>query len=371
MHVAFLVPSLGLLEGQGNADRELVTRVARAGHTVDVYTSLVPDVALGIEGVRIRKLPRLPTWQLGNQLLGLAASSAMLRPKRYDLVHADAGVTARRADVLVVHTVTDRWLQLPEEIWGEPGIRGAHQAFATRFKARLEMRQARAARAVIANSERTRLDLIERGVDAATITVMAFGVDATHFRPPEEKERSEARARFGLSPEEFVVCFVGAHGPRKGLPLALDAFAEAAPGERLLVAGQHRSGIWAADARARGLPAVMPGKLDDVRQAYWASDVLVYPSRYDAFGMVVLEAMATGLPVVVSTATASHEIVGDAGIVLDRLTPGAIRKALDAFRDDPDRRRAASARARAIAADRTWDIAGATLLDVYERVLAH
>jgi len=369
MRIALLVPSLGLLEGQGNADRELVVRVARAGHTVDVYTSLVPDVALGIQGVRIKKLPRLPTWQLGNQLLGLAASSAMLRPERYDLVHADAGVTARRADVLVVHTVTDRWLRLPEAIWGEPGFRGAHQAFATRFKARLEIRQARAARAVIANSTQTRLDLIERGVAADKITVMAFGVDAAKFHPPSEPERAEARARFGLGSDEFVVCFVGAHGPRKGLPLALDALGDARPGERLLVAGEHRSGVWAADARARGLPVVMPGKLEDVRDAYWASDVLVYPSHYDAFGMVVLEAMATGLPVVVSSAAASHEIVRDAGIVLDPPTPRAIRDALDVLRDDPERRRAASARARAIAADRTWDIAGATLLDVYERVV--
>lgn len=366
MRVAFLVPSLGRTEGQGAANLALLERVVAAGHQVDVWAGNTPASVAALPGVKLRALPRLPAWQLGNQLLGLSASSLQLRPSRYDLIHADAGVTFRHADVVACHTLNDAWLRLPQEIWREPGLRGANAAAATRLKAALEIRQYRAARAVLANSRRTADDLAARGVDPATITVVPFGVDAERFRPPTDAERAEARARFGIDAAEFVVAFVGAHGPRKGLPETLDALERAAPGERLLVAGEHRGGRWAA--RAEHLPASMPGKLADVRPVYWASDALVFPSRYDAFGMAVLEAMACGLPVVVSADAGACEIVTDAGYVLGEVAAETIRDALDRLRADDGARARMGARAREIAAARSWDEAGRILLNLYERL---
>jgi glycosyltransferase involved in cell wall biosynthesis len=147
------------------------------------------------------------------------------------------------------------------------------------------------------------------------------------------------------------------------LPEALDAI-EGIQG-RFLVVGEHRGGRWAAYAREKGLPVVMPGKLRDVLPAYWAADVLVYPSRYDAFGMAVLEAMACGLPVIVSDAAGSHEIVGDAGIVLNSLEPASIRDAIEGVREDSSHAGQMGRRARAIAETRTWDESGAMLLNLY------
>ncbi|MCA1829911.1 MAG: glycosyltransferase, partial [Actinobacteria bacterium] len=89
MRIAYLVPSLGLQEGQGTANLEILRRIARAGHTVDVFTSSAPSIVRALNGVRIRKVPRLPAWQLGNQLISLGSTSAMLRD-HYDVVHADA-----------------------------------------------------------------------------------------------------------------------------------------------------------------------------------------------------------------------------------------------------------------------------------------
>ena len=214
------------------------------------------------------------------------------------------------------------------------------------------------------NSAMTRDDLAARGVEPGKIHVLPFGVDAERFRPPSGEERARARQTFDLSQDDFVALFVGAHGPRKGLPEALGAYEGIRGGERLLVAGEHRSGRWAALARERKLPVVMPGKVPDILPAYWAADVLLYPSRYDAFGMAVLEAMACGLPVIVSVTAGSHEIVGDAGIVLNERNPRHVRAALDRIRDDPWRAEM-GARGRAIALTRTWDETGAMLLNLY------
>lgn len=367
MRIAYLVPSLGLQEGQGTADLELLRRIARAGHRVDVFTSSAPDVVRTLAGITVRPVPRLPAWQLGNQLLSLATTSATLRAARYDLVHADAGVTLRRSDVIAVHTVSARWLELPHAIWRESGLRGRHADAATRFKARLEVAQARAARAVVANSPMTADDLVARGVDRDRITVLPFGVDAERFRPPDDAERAQARASFGIDDDRFVWCFVGAHGPRKGLPLALDVLEEHRDGTHMIVAGEHRGGAWARDAQRRDLPVSMPGKLPDVRRAYWAADAFVFPSRYDAFGMAVLEAMACALPVVVSDAAGARDIARDAGFVLDPTDREAWAEALAALRTDPGRRAALGRRAREIALARDWDEAGRILLDLYER----
>jgi glycosyltransferase involved in cell wall biosynthesis len=366
--IAFVVPSLGLQEGQGNINLELLRRVAGAGHSVDVYSSLAPDELLTMDGVTLHRLARLPAWQLGNQFMMLTSTTARVRRGRYDLVHADAGMTLKRADVLVCHTITDRWYELPDEVWHEPGVRGANQAAATKFKARLELRQYRAARRVLVGARSVADDLIVRGVDSERIEVIEFGVDAHRYRPPTPQERAEARAELELADRDFVVAFVGAHGPRKGLPLALEALEVAAPGEVLVVAGERRSGEWASYAADRSLPVRMPGKVEDIHRIFWAADVLAYPSRYDAFGMAVLEAMACGLPVVVAKEAGSHEIVRDAGIILAEHNVASLRGALDALRFDPDRRRAMGERARQIAAARTWDKAGQTLLDLYARL---
>lgn len=363
-----MVPSLGPDEGQGTLNLKLLEAVARAGHQVDVFTSKAPDSVEALPGVRLRRIPRLPTWQLGNQLFMLLRTTTMVRPSRYDLVHADAGVTMRRADVLVCPTLSDRWYDLPADVWRERGVRGRHAALATRFKAWLEVRHYRRGAAVLAIATDTAKDLAARGVDAERVTVLPMGVDAGRFRPPTATERAAARVSFGIPPDAFVVGFVGAHGPRKGLPAALDALALAQPGEHLLAVGAHRGGQWVRVAEERRLPVTMPGRVEDVRDAYWASDVFAHPSRYDAFGMSVLEAMACGLPVVVSRDAGSHEIVRDAGFVLTEVSSYAVRAAIDALRADPGRRVAMGMRAREIAREHTWDKAGATLLDVYARV---
>lgn len=364
LRIAFCVPSLGLQEGQGRANLELLRRVAAAGHQVDVFTSLAPADARALPGVRIRRIPRLPAWQLGNLLIMLAWTTVTLRRRRYDIIHADAGMLARRVDSIMCHTISARWFDLPRAVWHEPGLRGAHATLASRFKAWLEVRQYRRARIVFANSDATARDLAARGVDPAAITVVPFGVDAARYRPPQPAEHEAARIALGVAHDAFAVCFVGPHGPRKGLPVLIDALR--GTDVHLIAAGDHRGAGTLAHAATAGVVISAPGKLEDVRTAYWAADVFVYPTRYDAFGMAVLEAMACGLPVIVSPEAGAAGLAAEgAGVVLPEVSTDAIREAVADLRADPARREALARAARTVAEGRDWDIAGQTLLVAY------
>lgn len=141
------------------------------------------------------------------------------------------------------------------------------------------------------------------------------GVDTTTFRPPRDDERREAREHLGLHSDNVVFAFVGRLVPDKGITELISAFSKLpsdCPTQLLLVGdddGQRRRDVM-------DLIAVTPGVLhagwhSDVRAAYWAADVLVLPSYREGMPNVLLEAGATGLPVIATDINGCNEVVVD------------------------------------------------------------
>jgi glycosyltransferase involved in cell wall biosynthesis len=175
-------------------------------------------------------------------------------------------------------------------------------------------RIARRARRVITVSEFSRRELRELlGVDAAVVP----GAVDDRFRP--DADAAAARRALGLE-RPYVLC-VASHTARKNLA----ALAGAAPdGAELVVAGGHRPQF----AAERGLAGLrLLGHVDDalLPGLYAGAEAFVLPSRYEGFGLPVLEAMASGTPVVATTAGALPETCGDAARLVE---PDAIREAL-------------------------------------------
>jgi glycosyltransferase involved in cell wall biosynthesis len=209
-------------------------------------------------------------------------------------------------------------------------------------------RAARRARCVIAVSERTKRDLVGHyGVDPERIAVTPHGVDPA-FGPGEDGSRD-------------YVLYVGAIQARKN-PVAA-AEAAAAVGLPLVVAGPARDPSLARDLERRG--ADLRGYVDktELARLYRGAACLVLPSRYEGFGLPVLEAMACGTPVVAAADAALREVAGDAAVYAgaDGLAE-AIRSAL-AERD----RLAAAGLARA--SQFSWDETARLTLAVYRRAL--
>jgi glycosyltransferase involved in cell wall biosynthesis len=229
-----------------------------------------------------------------------------------------------------------------------------------------QRRAAHRASAVIAVSESTRRDLIERfGVPVERIGVVYNGVDHTRFRPAEVDAEAIAR-RFGVR-YPFILC-VGSLMPWRNAPRLLRAASRLNYG--LLFVGRD---IWGTDPTARLAAeqgwdwAQFAGYTadDDLPALYAAASVFAYPSLYEGFGIPPLEAMASGTPVVASTAGALPEVLGDAALLVDPYDETALSEALEAAARDPGTLRH---RGLIRAARYTWEAAAAETWQVYQAV---
>lgn len=156
------------------------------------------------------------------------------------------------------------------------------------------------------------------------ITVIGNGVDLDRFRPPTADERRSARARFGWDDDAYVAIFIGHEFRRKGLPLVIDAIAKSTPDVVLLVVGGTPEMIADANVAARraGLSSRVrfAGSHGDVVTFLWGADALVLPSAYESSGLVFLEALAAGVPVIAPPVGVVPDVIvdGSNGYVTER-----------------------------------------------------
>jgi glycosyltransferase involved in cell wall biosynthesis len=187
-------------------------------------------------------------------------------------------------------------------------------------------RSVRRADRVLTGSERTKRDLIERyQVPEQKIVVTPYGVDPT-FSPD------------GPRGEGDYALFVGAIQPRKDPLGALEALAMLDSDLRLVLAGpEKRDGEQVREAvRRLGLDGrvelVGHVERDELAALYRGAACLVFPSRYEGFGLPVLEAMASGTPVVAARGGAVPEVAGSAAVLVEPGDPvelaGGIERAL-------------------------------------------
>lgn len=186
-------------------------------------------------------------------------------------------------------------------------LASVRQAVARRMFLRAEHSALRLARIMVANSKKTQKDLIDLGVPPERIRVVYCGVDAERFRPPSQRERAEVRAELNWPPDAPVVAFVGALGDRrKGFDTLFEAWSRLARQPRwdahLAVLGAgHERRKWEGIARGLGLTSIhFLGFRTDVPRVLGASDLLVAPTRYEPYGLNVVEALSVGLPAMVS-----------------------------------------------------------------------
>jgi glycosyltransferase involved in cell wall biosynthesis len=295
---------------------------------------------------------------------------ALERLVRFDVLWATNFVpppTRTRRLVLTVHDLAFR--RFPD----------AAPAATHRWLTRLERAVGQAAQ-IIVPSEATRADLLDLyPLDAELVTVIPHGVDHRRFRPATETEVERVRRRFGI--EGPYLLFVGGIEPRKNLPALLRAYASIPDRGRpaLVLAGAsvpwNPEGRNALTEELGRLPSavrdgvILTGYVSDPFRAplYTGAEALAFPSRYEGFGLTVLEAMACGTPVVTSNVSSLPEIAGDDAVLVDPSDDASIAAGLRRVLEDVplrDRlRRAGPARAARF----TWPDAARRHADVLRR----
>lgn len=272
-----------------------------------------------------------------------------------DVVHATGGVMPPAVPGTLVATVHDLvFLDQPETLTPR-GVRFMSDGFAI---ARDE-----AARVVVP-SEATAEACRARGIDDERLRVVHWG---THVTAVTDAERARVRAAHAL-PDRFVL-FVGTIEPRKNLARLVAAHAAATPDLPLVLVGPDGWGETGIDpagsVRSLGYVSAV-----DLPVLYDLADALAYPSLLEGFGLPVLEAMAQGTATITSATTATAEVAGDVGLLVDPLDTDSIAEALVSVRDDADRWAADGDRASDRAALFTWEATATALAAVYDEVAA-
>jgi starch synthase len=205
-----------------------------------------------------------------------------------------------------------------------------------------------AANVIVAASSFTKQTLVEHGVDPAKIQVNAYGVDLDRFRADGERKADR--------PFRFI--FVGLISARKGIPLLLEAWrALNAPDAELIIAGPATPAAARKQLEASGVKLVGKQSNTAVAELMADSDAFVFPSYFEGFGLVLLEALACGLPVLTTTATAGRDIISDDknGWVIEPGDLDALVARMQWCCDNRDAVRAMRHAARSTADRYSWD----------------
>lgn len=214
-------------------------------------------------------------------------------------------------DVFATHLVYPAWMAVYERY-------KAH--FSPKFRKNMEIETSRvyhlesekvqleSARLIVALSNQCAVDMMEHyGVDESMIVRSYNGADQSEFYPVSDAIRNELRMRFGIKQHEVAVVFTGFNFDRKGLwPLlnAMQIVAATNPAVRLFVAGSPRGDFFKELVNSLGIESSVSFlnslTTEEVRQLLNASDIFTLPSFYDPCPLVVSEAIACGVPMVIS-----------------------------------------------------------------------
>ena len=329
--------------------RELV-RELRLMPELDIIAAVEDgQVSQGILAppVHVRRVPR-------NGFGRLAALSVLSRQVQADITHAIYFLppAVRGASVVTIHDIS---FERYPEFFSRSSL----------CRDRLLIRDAaRRATRIVTVSETSRRDLIELWrVSPERVVAIPNGVSPS-FQPASES------SPFDPAERAFRVLAVGSLQPRKNLLRLIDAVALVAREMSISLRVVGPDGFQANQIRDRldGVTEVeITGYVshEQLVAEYQRADVFVYPSLYEGFGLPILEAMASGIPVVTSTGGSLPEVAGDAALIVDPLDVVAIASAIHRIASYPSLHERLRTLGLARSARFTWRDAARAHLDVY------
>lgn len=370
--------------------REVSRELARAGVAVDVFTRRIspadPRVRTLDPGVRLVQIDAGPARRIEKEEMvpftsTFAAQVEAFRAAEgisYDLLHSHYWLSAEAGDHLA-----ERWC-IPHiamfHTLAEVKLRARASESEPRARLESERRLVHRLHRIIAATDHERGLLNDLyGVPSDAVRVVPLGVDLEHFRP---LDRAAARERAGFAPHERVVLAVGRIEPLKGLDTLIRAVAVMPDRSDVVIAiigGDERAEPELERLRAVAAECGVSDALrllgsrphEELPVYYNAADVVAVPSFYESFGLVAVEAMACGVPVVASRVggLASTVLDGRTGYLVPWRAPERFAEPLDRLLGDPALRERMGAAAVAHMREYSWSAVAAQVADVYAELI--
>lgn len=218
-------------------------------------------------------------------------------------------------------------------------------------------------------SQATKNELVSKGLNASKITLYPRGIDIQRFHPAKRNGFLKSHLKIKNA---FSLLYVGRISKEKNLSLLVDTFKTLVAQYSNLHLVMVGDGPWRSEMQKalEGFPCTFTGYLkgDDLSAVYASSDLFVFPSNTDTFGNVVLEAQASGIPVIVTNQGGPHENMqpGQTGLVVTEDNVTAWTEAIGMLLENPERRRRMGSAARKLMEDRSFETAHVKTWEMYK-----
>lgn len=318
MKIAVIIPKYGSVGGAEGFAFELVERLAvRRGIEVHLFAHRCHP---GPAPVTYHRVPVLPFPRFMRQISFAWWVNRFVQARHFDVIHSHDRI---------FHMHLYSMHGIPHQTWIRE-VRGKRRSLFDRSMAWVEKKGLSGPPwpRVLPVSTLVKHELLRQyNIPESQIEVIHPGVALERFSNVDRAAcRREVRTRHGLQDADVVMLFVGMNFEIKRLGLTVKAMAHAVDqgdqGRRLklLVVGRGEERIYQREARRLGMGdrLIFAGVRETVEPYYLASDFFVMPSVFDTFGMAVLEAMAAGLPVIITRKVGARDLVedGETGFIL-------------------------------------------------------
>ena len=318
MHkVAVVIPKYGLLGGAEQFVAELTSRLAKqTGYDFHVLTNLWQA---GTTKIKFHKIPIITFPKYLTTLSFAYFTQRRINRCNYSLVHSHERIFG--ADIFTLHGI-------PHRYWVHNIRRKKMSLYdlATSWVEKKLVTQGKCQKFIAVSNLTRDIFLQEYNIDPQRVTVIHPGVDLSDYATAEQKSiRTAVRKEYGFNSEEPIILFASMNFEIKGLDAIMLALARLKAQQhsfKLLVAGKGNVKKYTQMARKANIAdnVVFTGPLSKEKliRLYLAGDMYIMLSKFDTFGMVVLEAMAAGLPVIISSNVGAKDIVqeGENGFII-------------------------------------------------------
>ena len=371
MHkVAVVIPKYGLLGGAEQFVAELTSRLAKqTGYDFHVLTN---RWQAGTTKIKFHKIPIITFPKYLTTLSFAYFTQRRINRSNFSLVHSHERIFG--ADIFTLHGI-------PHRYWVHNIRRKKMSLYdlATAWVEKKLVTQGDCQKFVAVSNLTRDIFLQEYNIDPQRVTVINPGVDIKDYATADHRLiRADIRKEYGLSSEEPIILFASMNFEIKGLDAIMISLARLKAKKRsfkLLVVGKGNIRKYTQMAREANIVdnVIFTGPLSKEKliRLYLAGDMFIMLSKFDTFGMVVLEAMAAGLPVIISSNVGAKDVVleGENGFIIQDTSDAEYIASKIALLLNENIHSSMAQSAYYTAMQNTWDHVTFKYAEIYENIL--